>query len=89
LQLSKLTNKNMYIASLQRDVSSLNLDLSSVRGELDSMCACVGKRNSEIDRLTDEVTKLSKQLETATLAKVDAVQKYEDVASKEIELSYR
>lgn len=53
------------------------------------MVIVVNKRNEEIDRLTNTIKDLSQQLQSSTVAKIEALVKVDELTGKEMELEYK
>jgi len=53
------------------------------------MCVVVEKRNGEVARLAEDLERLGKQLEAATIAKAEASRKIEELMARDIEVNVK
>lgn len=84
--MSKLQSDN---STLSHNLQNTEAKLSTLQESNDELLKLLEKRNVEIGRLSDDVGKLVGQLESASVAKIEAMQKVDELVSKEIEVKYR
>lgn len=73
----------------QKQAAESQLKADVVSREKDEMVIVVNKRNEEIDRLTNTIKDLSQQLQSSTVAKIEALVKVDELTGKEMELEYK
>ena len=74
---------------LQTSSSEIQLKLDQLVAEKEDYISIIDKRNNEIEKLTQDVKNLSEQLQSATMAKIEALVKVDELTSKEMELDYK
>ncbi|CAG7834925.1 unnamed protein product [Allacma fusca] len=85
-QLSALEEKN---SSLEKELSSTKIKCDQLNQEKEDLLNMVEKRNVEIEKLTVDLKHANEQLQSSTVAKIEALAKVDELTSKEIELDYK
>ncbi len=83
-----ILNLNLF-HRLQSSSAEIGIKLEQLTADKEELLSIVYKRNSEIEKLSQDVKNLSDQLQSATMAKIEALVKVDELTSKEMELDYK
>ncbi|ODN06320.1 Nucleoprotein TPR [Orchesella cincta] len=77
------------IIGYQKQISESQINANVAIREKDELVMVVDKRNEEVERLTESMKSLSDQLQAATVAKIEALCKIDELTGKDMELEYK
>jgi nucleoprotein TPR len=74
---------------LEQETTDFRRQRDSAIDERDSLQKMVDRRNTELQRMQEDVKMLNSQLKAAIDAKCEAIAKYEGVQSRQLALDYK
>ena len=74
---------------MEKELNASKIRYEQVSAEKEDLLTIVEKRNAEIEKLTQDLQNTNEQLQSATVAKIEALAKVDELTSKEIELDYK
>ncbi|CAL8104152.1 unnamed protein product [Orchesella dallaii] len=77
------------IISYQKQIAEAQIKADMAVREKDEMVMVVNKRNDEVERMSESMRTLSDQLQAATVAKIEALVKIDELTGKDMELEYK